>query len=61
MVEEFLNYLQYELGRSPQTVEDYRDDLGRFEAFFEDLGDQLSWETIDSDVIRDWMESMIDR
>ena len=61
MVEEFLNYLQYELGRSPQTVEDYRDDLGRFEAFFKDLGDQLSWETIDSDVIRDWMESMIDR
>ena len=56
-----MNYLQYELGRSPQTVEDYRDDLGRFEAFFKDLGDQLSWETIDSDVIRDWMESMIDR
>ena len=61
MVEEFLNYLQYELRRSPETVESYRCDLGHFEVFFKALNDHLDWETIDSDVIRDWMESMIEK
>ena len=61
MVEEFLNYLQYELRRSPETVESYRCDLGHCEVFFKALNDHLDWETIDSDVIRDWMESMIEK
>ena len=61
MVEEFLNYLQYELRRSLETVESYRCDLGHFEVFFKALNDHLDWETIDSDVIRDWMESMIEK
>ncbi len=61
MVEEFLNYLQFELRRSPRTVDDYRTDLGCFEAFFKGLGDEFGWDTVDSDVIRDWMESMIDK
>ena len=61
MVEEFLNYLQYELRRSSLTVDDYRTDLGYFEAFFKELDDLLDWNTVDSDIIRDWMESMIDK
>ena len=61
MVEEFLNYLQYELRRSPETVESYRCDLEHFEVFFKALNDHLDWETIDSDVIRDWMENMIEK
>ena len=35
--------------------------LGHFEVFFKALNDHLDWETIDSDVIRDWMESMIEK
>lgn len=61
MVEEFLNYLQYELRRSPQTIKSYSEDFKAFEAFFKNLSDQLSWESIDSDVIRDWMENMMDK
>lgn len=61
MIERFLNYLQFELCRSPLTVESYRQDLQAFEVFFRKLSGQLSWESVDSDVIRDWMEDMMDR
>ena len=61
MIQEFLNYLQFEKNRSLLTVSNYADDLRAFEAYFKNLDDQLSWESIDSDVIRDWMESMMDK
>lgn len=61
MIEKFLNYLQYEQNRSPLTVANYEADLKAFELFFKNLDSQLSWKSVDSDVIRDWMESMIDK
>ena len=61
MIDEFLNYLRYERNRSARTVEAYGSDLRSFEAFFKNLEGQLSWESVDSDVIRDWMESMMDK
>jgi len=61
IVDDFLNYLQYERNRSARTVKAYGDDLRSFEAFFRNLDDQLSWESVDSDVIRNWMESMMDK
>lgn len=61
MVSEFLDYMKYELNRSEKTVESYAEDLDSFEAYFKDLPGQLSWETVDSDVIRNWMESMMDK
>ena len=61
MIDQFLNYLQYERNRSERTVKAYGDDLRSFEAFFKNLDDQLSWESVDSDVIRSWMESMMDK
>ena len=61
MIEEFLTYLRYEKNRSEKTVEAYGDDLRAFETYFENLEGQLSWESVDSDVIRGWMESMMDR
>lgn len=60
-VDKFLDYLSSELNRSQQTVESYRDDLKHFEKFAKDLSDSFSWETIDSDMVRDWMESMMDK
>ena len=60
-IEDFLDYLQYERNRSERTVRAYADDLRSFEAFFKNLDGQLSWESVDSDVIRDWMESMMDK
>ena len=61
MIEKFLNYLKFELNRSELTVEGYRSDLKSFEAYFENLDDHLSWESIDSDIVRSWMESMMDK
>ncbi len=60
-VDKFLDYLSSELNRSQQTVESYRDDLKHFEMFAKDLSDSFSWETVDSDMVRDWMESMMDK
>ena len=61
MIEDFLNYLQFEKNRSQLTIKSYAEDLRSFEAYFKKMNDQLSWESVDSDVIRDWMESMMDK
>ena len=58
---EFLDYLRCERNYSERTVKEYGDDLTHFESFFKNLDTRLSWETVDSDVIRDWMESMMDK
>lgn len=59
-IEEFLDYLRLERNYSLKTVQSYGDDLVKFESFFKNFDDSLSWETIDADIIRDWMESMMD-
>ena len=61
MIEDFLNYLQFEKNRSQLTIKSYAEDLRSFEAYFKKMNDQLSWESVDSDIIRDWMESMMDK
>ena len=61
LVKEFLDYLRSERNCSARTVGEYGDDLQKFESFFKNLDATLTWETIDSDVIRDWMESMMDK
>ena len=59
-IDKFLEFLSCELNRSQKTVESYRDDLSRFEIFARDLSESFSWETVDIDMVRDWMESMIE-
>ncbi len=61
MTEKFLNYMRFERNRSVHTVENYGKDLKAFEKFFRNKDEQLSWESVDSDIIRDWMESMMDK
>lgn len=61
MTEDFLNYLRYERNRSELTVRRYGESLRDFESYFKNRDSQLSWESVDSDVIRDWMESMMDK
>ena len=61
MIEDFLNYLRYERNRSELTVRRYGQCLKDFESFFKNRDSQLSWESVDSDIIRDWMESMMDK
>ena len=61
MIEDFLNYLRYERNRSELTVRNYERSLRAFESYFKNQERHLSWESVDSDVIRDWMESMMDK
>ncbi len=61
MIDKFLNYLKYEQNRSPLTVKGYAEDLVAFKEFYENLDCQLSWKTVDPDVVRDWLESMMDK
>ena len=60
-IDKFLDYMECELNRSKQTIVSYEEDLKSFEAYFKNLSDTLTWETVDADVVRNWMESMMDK
>ena len=60
MIDQFLSYLQLERNMSPLTVLTYETALREFEAYFSGEDAQFTWDTIDSDVIRNWVESMMD-
>ncbi|MBR6277029.1 MAG: tyrosine-type recombinase/integrase [Prevotella sp.] len=60
MIGQFLNYLRYERNRSPLTVQTYEKNLREFEAYFLELDDCLTFQSVDSDVIRGWMERLMD-
>ena len=61
MIEDFLTYLRYERNRSELTVQSYERSLKSLQSYFKNRENHLSWESIDSDIIRDWMESMMDK
>ena len=61
MINEFLNYLKFERNRSDLTIKNYGEDLRAFEEFYGNLDSRHSWKSVDSDIIRDWMESMMDK
>lgn len=61
MVKSFVEYMRYERNMSPKTVEGYEADLNDFMEFFTSLDSHLTWEDIDQDIVRGWMESMMDR
>ena len=60
-VKDFLEYLRVERNSSRLTIKAYGDDLRDFECYFKSLDDGMSWESVDSDVIRGWMVEMMDK
>jgi integrase/recombinase XerC len=60
MIEQFLDYLRYERNKSQETVSRYEQALRAFEAFFGKLDGEVTWATVDADIIRDWMASQLD-
>ena len=61
MIDQFVDYMRYERNMSLRTIQEYSDDLSDFESFFKNLDDHLTWETVDQDVVREWVESMMDK
>ena len=59
-IDRFLDYLKLERNYSRLTVLKYESCLRLFEDYFKNLNAELEWESVDADVIRDWMESMMD-
>lgn len=54
-IEDFLSYLIADRGYSAETVETYRLSLTKFLDFFTRLDSQLTWYSLDGDIIRQWM------
>lgn len=61
MLDTFIDYLRYERGASERTVGEYENDLKAFESFFKSRDSELSWSTVDTDVVREWMVAMMDK
>lgn len=59
-VRKFLDYLQFELNRSNCTIENYSRDLLSFCIFVREEGIEPAWGNVDSDLVRNWIESMVD-
>lgn len=60
MIQEFLDYLRYERNLSQLTVDSYGKDLEMFRCYCETLEESVSMESADSDVVRGWIEYMMD-
>jgi integrase/recombinase XerC len=61
MIDQFLNYLRYERSASPQTVQTYEESLREFESYISLRDSGLSLQAVDADLIRDWMEGLMDK
>jgi len=61
MIDQFLNYLRYERNRSPRTVQLYEENLLDFETYIQEVDDCLSLQTADTDMVRGWVEHLMDQ
>ena len=61
MIDQFLNYLRFERNASPQTVQTYEESLREFESYISLRDSGLSLQAVDTDLIRDWMEGLMDK
>lgn len=57
----FIDYLKYERNYSERTLSAYSEDLAAFEVFFKAREKEMTWQTVRTDTVREWMEEMMDR
>lgn len=61
MLKRFVEYLRYERNYSSKTISAYVGDLEKFRDYYLAEDRSLTWNTVSGDVIRSWMEEMMDR
>ena len=61
IADEFLRYLAAERDASHYTVQFYAEALGEYQKFLDDIEDGLKIEDADADLIRTWVESLMDK
>mgnify|MGYP002232482524 CR=1 FL=1 len=54
-IDDFINYLLADKGYSKLTAKEYRSALQSLQIFYRSLDNQLTWYTLDADVVRQWM------
>jgi integrase/recombinase XerC len=59
-IDSFLEYLKLERNYSAYTVRSYGDDLREFERYFKSVDEEIDFPTVDADIIRAWMVSLMD-
>ncbi len=59
-LEEFIAYLRYERDYSELTVISYSSSLKAFELYYKSLDEELTWNTVTSDIIRSWIVALLD-
>lgn len=60
-VEDFLSYLLTDKGYSDKTIHVYRDTLESVESFYQVLDEQITWQTLHQDVVRQWVASRMEK
>ena len=60
LFEDFVAYLRYERAYSELTLVSYSSSLKAFELYFKSLDEEMSWETVTSDIVRSWMVCLLD-
>lgn len=60
IVEDFLRYMLAEREASPRTVKTYQDALSDYVAYLKKVDNDMNLEDADSDIIRSWVEDMMD-
>lgn len=60
-IQSFVDYLRCERGFSEHTIQGYEADLKEFERFCRGLDDELTWNNVDADVVRQWELSIMER
>ena len=60
-ISDFLDYMHYERRRSQQTLQGYRLDLEAYVAYLDTLEGHVTVDTADTEDIRGWIETMMDR
>ena len=57
----FLEYLKSERNRSAHTIYNYGVALREFQSFLRSLGEENSFESVDSGIVREWVIFMLDK
>ena len=60
LIDSFLNYLKLERNYSELTIISYGKDLEQFKAYLKKLDEEVELETVDADIIRSWVITLMD-
>lgn len=61
LTDSFLGYLQYERNYSEETIKSYREDIRQFEEFAEEEVKDLTPSEVTSELVREWVVSLMDQ